>query len=118
MAQTKGNIENAPGVDEKDDKFVAVESVTEETPHPADESSAAGPYDGLEVNRPPVSTNRPDVPIAHSLVEGAGAPTGEPDIHPETYVADNAYVSDADKDNMADDQPAKRGPGRPKKEES
>jgi hypothetical protein len=116
MAQTKGNIENAPGVEEGDEKFVAVQSVTEETPHPADESSQPGPYDGLELNRPPVSTNLPDVPIAHSLVEGAGAPTGEPDVHPEEYVADNAYVSAADKDNMAKE--AKRGPGRPKKDES
>lgn len=103
MAQTKGNIENAPGVEEKDDKFVAVESVTEETPHPADESSQPGPYDGLKLDRPPVSTNKPDVPIAQSLVSGAGAPTGEPEIHPETYVADNAYVSDKDKDNMGPD---------------
>jgi hypothetical protein len=61
----------------------AVQSVTEETPHRADESSAPGPYNDLDVNRPPVSTNRPDVPIAHSLVGGAGAPTGEPDYHPE-----------------------------------
>ena len=35
-----------------------------------------------------------------SLVAGAGAPTGEPEIHPETHVASNAYVSAADKDNM------------------
>jgi hypothetical protein len=61
----------------------AVQSVTEETPHPADESSAPGPYTDLDVNRPPVSTNRPNVPIAHSLVAGAGAPTGDPDYHPE-----------------------------------
>ena len=98
MAQTKGNIEE--GIQEKDDRLVAVESITEEVPHEADASSEPGPYEGLEVNRPPVSTNRPDVPIAQSLVEGAGAPTGEPDVHPETYIADNAYVSAADKDNM------------------
>ena len=61
----------------------AVQSVTEETPHAADESSSPGPYTDLDVNRPPVSTNRPDVPIAQSLVAGAGAPTGEPDYHPE-----------------------------------
>jgi hypothetical protein len=95
MAQSKGNIEKADP-----EEGQAVATTTEETPHPADESSAPGPYDGLEVNRPPVSTNRPDVPIAESLVAGAGAPTPEPDIHPETYVADNAYVSSADKENM------------------
>jgi hypothetical protein len=53
----------------------AVESVTEETPHPADEDSSPGPYTDLEINRPPVSTNEPDTPIAHSLVGGAGAPS-------------------------------------------
>jgi hypothetical protein len=40
------------------------------------------------------------VPIAQALVAGAGAPTGEPEIHPETHVASNAYVSAADKDNV------------------
>lgn len=85
-------VEIAPG---------AVTSVTTETPHPADESSAPGPYKDLDVNRPPVSTNDPETPIAHSLVAGAGAPTPEPEIHPETHVADNAYVTSADKDNLA-----------------
>lgn len=93
MAQTKGNMK------ENDEGQVT----TEATPHPADESSAPGPYEGLEVNRPPVSTNRPDVPIAESLVAGAGAPTGEPEVHPETYVAPNAYVTAADKKNMQSD---------------
>ena len=105
MAQTKGNIEQ--GIEEKDDRLVAVESITEEVPHEADASSQPGPYEGLEVNRPPVSTNRPDVPIAQSLVEGAGAPTGEPDVHPETYIADNAYVTAADKDNLEKNQEKK-----------
>lgn len=67
-------IEVAPG---------AVQSVTTVVPHAADASSAPGPYENLDLNRPPVSTNRPDVPIAHSLVAGAGAPTGEPDYKPE-----------------------------------
>jgi hypothetical protein len=93
MAQTKGNIEQP-------EEGQAVESTTEEVPHEADASSEPGPYEGLDVNRPPVSTNRPDVPIAASLVAGAGAPTPEPEIHPETYVAANAYVTAADKDNM------------------
>ena len=78
MAESKGNIKKADA-----EAGQAVESVTEEVPHEADASSAAGPYEGLEVNRPPVSTNRPDVPIAASLVAGAGAPTPEPDYHGE-----------------------------------
>jgi hypothetical protein len=69
-----GKIEVAPGV---------VQSVTTTVPHEADASSAPGPYNDLDVNRPPVSTNRPDVPIAHSLIAGAGAPTGEPEYRPE-----------------------------------
>lgn len=74
----------------------SVQSVTTETPHPADESSQPGPYDGLDVNRPPVSTNDPETPIAHSLLGGAGAPTGEPEIHPETHIASNAYLQPGD----------------------
>jgi hypothetical protein len=93
MAETKGKIEEP-------EEGQAVQSVTEEVPHEADASSAPGPYEDLDVNRPPVSTNDPEVPIAHSLVAGAGAPTGEPEIHPETHVADNAYVSSADKENI------------------
>lgn len=98
MAQSKGDIDKA--IEQEDDRLVAVESVTEEVPHEADASSAPGPYEGLEVDRPPVSTNDPEQPIADSLVAGAGAPTGEPEIHPETHVASNAYVSSADKDNV------------------
>lgn len=60
-----------------------VQSVTEVVPHEADASSAPGPYNDLDLNRPPVSTNRPDVDIAHSLIAGAGAPTGEPEYKPE-----------------------------------
>ena len=57
-------IEETPGT--------AVESVTTDTPHPADESSAPGPYEDLDPERPPVSTTKPDVPIAQALVAGAG----------------------------------------------
>jgi len=92
MAESKGKIE--------EQEVTSVVSTTEATPHPADETSAPGPYEGLELNRPPVSTNRPDVPIAQSLVAGAGAPTGPPEIDPSTYVAPNAYVTDADKDRV------------------
>lgn len=92
-----GTIEIAPGV---------VQSVTTVVPSEADASSSPGPYrddDGkpLDVNRPPVSTNRPNVPIAHSLVAGAGAPTGPPEYRPEDppNPKDNpsAYVNDADR---------------------
>lgn len=115
MAQSKGNIEEVnPAKLEVDGEEMeinagAVQSVTTETPHPADESSAPGPYDGLEVNRPPVSTNDPEQPIAHSLVGGAGAPTPRPELQPETHVAKNAYVSSADKEmveKVADPQKA------------
>jgi len=95
MAQSKGNIEEA-----NPNEGEAVLTKTEEVPHEADASSQPGPYDDLPVNRPPVSTNDPEQPIAQSLVAGAGAPTGEPEIHPETHVASNAYVSAADKDNL------------------
>ena len=88
MAESKGKIE--------EQETTAVVTTTEATPHPADESSQPGPYEGLEVDRPPVSTNRPDVPIAQSLVAGAGAPSPEPEVHPETYVAPNAYVQKGD----------------------
>lgn len=53
----------------------AAETVTHETPHPADESSAPGPYDGLKADRPPVSTTKSDVGVAQSLAAGAGAHT-------------------------------------------
>lgn len=68
----------------------AVTSVTTVVPHKADASSAPGPYEGLEIERPPVSTTKSDVPIAHSLVAGAGAPTSaapaaeEPKAEPAT----------------------------------
>jgi hypothetical protein len=97
----------------------AVESVTTEVPHEADADSAPGPYKDLDVNRPPVSTNDPQVPIAHSLIAGAGAPTGEPEIHPETHVADNAYVSDADhKAGLVQESPLDEGKKKADKAES
>lgn len=81
-------------------EVTAVVSTTEATPHAADETSAPGPYEGLDVNRPPVSTNKPDVPIAQSLVAGAGAPQPSEGVNPEDYVAKNAYVTSADKANV------------------
>lgn len=103
MAETKGKID--------EQEVAAVVTTTESTPHPADETSAPGPYEGLYVNRPPVSTNRPDVAIAQSLVAGAGAPQPSEGVNPEDYVAPNAYVTAADKDNLAktDTAPTKDG---------
>jgi hypothetical protein len=93
----------------KADDIPAVESTTEATPHPADESSAPGPYEGLDVNRPPVSTNQATTPIAQSLVAGAGAPSPEPSGPPPEEQTPAPAEPEADE---------KRGPGRPKKEDS
>ena len=92
MAETKGNkgIQDlstvSVEVDGEGGKIEvasgAVQSVTTVVPDEADATSSPNKQPD-DVNRPPVSTNRPDVPIAHSLVAGAGAPTGEPDYHPE-----------------------------------
>lgn len=90
MAETKGKIQDVAsatveldGVDGKIEVAPgAVQSVTTTVPHEADSTSSPNVLP-TDPNRPPVSTNRPDVPIAHSLVAGAGAPTGEPDYKPE-----------------------------------
>ena len=58
--------------DAKPKEGQAVDTVTEATPHPADEDSTPGPYAGLSPDRPPVSTTQANVPIADSLVAGAG----------------------------------------------
>lgn len=102
MAMGKGNIDTDLGPGQ------AVESTTSETPHPADESSAPGPYDGLELHRPPVSSNRPDSILAHSLVDGAGAPTPDPEYRPLEDDPGTGYVGEDD--NVAEvtvDQPAR-----------
>ena len=105
---------------EKGQNPAAVESVTETVPHPADASSAPGPYEDLDAERPPVSTSRPDVPIAQSLVAGAGAPQPPPEgDYREMLDKDppkNLYVSDADKDNLEGGEAPKRR-GRPPKSE-
>jgi len=77
----------------------AVQSVTTAATHPADKTSAPVELP-TDVNRPPVSTNDPEQPIAHSNISGDMGPTPEPEIHPETHVASNAYVTAADKDNI------------------
>lgn len=50
---------------------VSVGTVTTATPAEADKTSANNALDA-KPNDPPVRTNRPDVPIAGSLIEGAG----------------------------------------------
>ena len=88
MAETKGNIDEADMSEGQN-----VQSVTEEVPHPADGDSAPGPYEGLSPDRPPVSTTDPQVPIAQSLVAGAGAPAEEGQVtpHEDSQAAQEAY---------------------------
>jgi hypothetical protein len=63
-------------IDEGVDVTVAaVESTTKATPAEADKTSVPNALDA-KANQPPVRTNRPDVPIAQVLVEGAGAHNG------------------------------------------
>jgi len=92
MAETKGNIQDP-------EEGQAVESVTTAASHPADLTPAPVELPD-DVNRPPVSTNDPETPIAHSNISGEMGPSPEPDIHPETHIAANAYVTKADKDNV------------------
>lgn len=63
------------GIEPNADAAAAAPTVTHEVPHPADGTSAPGPYEGLSADRPPVSTTDPDTPIAQSLAAGAGAHT-------------------------------------------
>lgn len=63
------------GIEETPTETAAVQSTTEAAPAAADQDSAPGPYEGLEPDRPPVSTTKADEPIAHSMVGGAGAPS-------------------------------------------
>ncbi len=104
MAESKGIKRVNPATLEVDGETIeiaagAVESVTTEVPSEADATSAPSKL-SEEINRPPVSTNDPEVPSAHSLVAGAGAPTGPPELVPEEHVAKNAYVTAADKENV------------------
>jgi hypothetical protein len=64
-------IENAPGLEPGEG---AVQSTTEETPREADETSAPNSV-STEIEAPPVSTTKPDVPVAQVLTAGAGAHT-------------------------------------------
>ena len=75
--------------DAKPKEGQAVDTVTEATPHPADEDSTPGPYAGLSPDRPPVSTTQANVPIADSLVAGAGEGNqGQAEVNPEDQVAE------------------------------
>ena len=69
---------------------LAVQSVTDTTPAAADEDSAPGPYDGLELDRPPVSSSQAPAELAQSLVAGAGAGAAppEPPSEPEVVQAE------------------------------
>lgn len=96
MAETKGNIQKP----DPDEHGTAVQSVTTNVSHPADADSSPGPYvvDGepMPIERPGVSTARPDGDVAHSLVAGAGAPTGEADYIPLESEPPPAKVTKAD----------------------
>ena len=71
MADEKKEKIHPPDVEKEG---AAVQSVTENVPHPADATSAPGPYEDLDVNREGVSTNQAPGEIAQTLVAGAGAP--------------------------------------------
>lgn len=89
----------------------AVESVTRVVVDP--DAYAEG-----DLNRPPWSTDRSDVDIAHSVVEGPGAP------HPPETTAARAFEHSPDaaagakytsSEDLSDQEPPRRGPGRPRK---
>ena len=65
----------------------AVTSVTETVPSEADADSTR--Y-ADEINRPPVSTNQPQTPIAQTLVAGAGAPQPVEGPLPEDWEPDGS----------------------------
>jgi len=85
----------------------AVTSVTENVPHPADASSAPGPYDeDMPINRPGVSTNQAPGEIAQTLVAGAGAPSVPPDAEPlpEEQKPEDKPLSSEQKAQAKDDK--------------
>lgn len=84
----------------------AVSSVTETVPSEADASSAPGPYSDLDVNRPPVSTNEPQTPIAQTLVAGAGAPQPPEGPLPEDWEPDGKGGAQVKKEESAPAAPA------------
>jgi hypothetical protein len=78
-ASVDKTIEKAKGIEKGAVReLTTVQSTTAVTPSKADESSAPGPYQGADapkVNDPPVRSGLPDVPVAQTLTEGAGAHT-------------------------------------------
>ncbi len=80
----------------KDQEVVSVsQTVTEATPAEADKTSVPNALDAKS-NQPPVRTNRPDVPVAQTLVEGAGAHNPRALDHEVDGVAVDADGIDAD----------------------
>jgi hypothetical protein len=88
VAETKQQAETKTkksGIDEGEATGPpVVQSTTTETPAKADESSAPTPNDA-EPDHPPVRAAKPDTPIAHALVAGAGE---HQPADPETFTAD------------------------------
>lgn len=91
MAAKKDQIEEVT-------QEVGVGSVTTATPAEADKTSNPVNNDA-KANQPPVRTNRPDVPIAQSLVAGAGAHEGrelnDDGVDKDGIDADGRVVGDA-----------------------
>ena len=79
------------GIDKPDPEVhgTAVTSVTETVPDEADSTSAPNKLPD-DVNRPPVSTNEPQTPIANSLIGGAGAPQPSEGPNPEDWEPDGS----------------------------
>src|SRR4051812_44817081 len=81
---TEGEVVGAP----------LVQSTTEATPSPADETSMPN-HLNTEHEQPPVRTAKPDTPIAQTLVAGSGEHT-PPD--PETFGPDGRLRQEGDLD--------------------
>lgn len=69
-----------------------VQSTTEATPSPADETSMPN-HLNTETEQPPVRTGKPDTPVAQTLTAGAGEHT-PPD--PKVFGPDGRPRSDAE----------------------
>ena len=104
----------AKGIEKPDPEVhgSAVTSITEEVPSEADADSNR--Y-ADEVNRPPVSTNEPQTPIAQTLVAGAGAPQPTEGPNPEDWEPDGSGGAKVKDEAEAEAAPA---PKSAKKEET
>src|SRR3954471_1466726 len=74
-----------------------VQSTTDATPSPADETSMPN-HLNTETEQPPVRTGRPDTPIAHVMAAGAGEHT-PPDS--DMFGPDGRLRNDGDPDTRA-----------------